>query len=50
MVIKSRLCAMDPMGAISTLLTRAGRTRVAIVVGGPADWAQATGQALQDGR
>jgi len=33
----------------ATLLERAGRSDVAVVVGGPGDWAAATGGRLQDG-
>jgi rhodanese-related sulfurtransferase len=34
----------------ASLLERAGRTGVSILVGGPADWATATGRSLQTGR
>ncbi|MEP6800119.1 MAG: rhodanese-like domain-containing protein [Lapillicoccus sp.] len=34
----------------ASILHRAGRTEVAVLDGGPADWAQAAGRPLESGR
>jgi hydroxyacylglutathione hydrolase len=39
----------DRATTAASLLERAGRTRVAVMAGGPADWAKATGRSLKEG-